>query len=247
MIGTNSFGIDIRTSTSTGRRGLTVVTAAVHPIVDGRDIIAEAFAPGPGHEPERLLSADRGLRAGDEPREVELAEAECTWGCCGALCTTVERVGDHVLWHSWRDRNGPAPELPDFRFDARRYDAEVARAEQDHSWEWPARTTARLLGERLRADAAALERWRFGLISASSWRPGTVDVLLGHPTARASGSAPWLQFRKELIVTDEDPAVQAARFARELTEHDPRSYADLCGGSADSARALGFPWPPPRR
>ncbi|MET9406207.1 hypothetical protein ABZX90_10595 [Streptomyces sp. NPDC002935] len=37
------------------------------------------------------------------------------------------------------------PELPVYRFDATAYDAEIARAEMDDHWSWPARTMARLI------------------------------------------------------------------------------------------------------
>ncbi|WP_194908738.1 hypothetical protein [Catenulispora rubra] len=88
----SSLHVDVRVSSETGRNGVIVVSAVVHPIVDGRDVVADAFESGPGHVPELLLRPD-GLRAGDEPHEVELAEADCTWRCCGALCVTIRRDG----------------------------------------------------------------------------------------------------------------------------------------------------------
>jgi hypothetical protein len=242
----SSLQIDIRVSRDVGRNGVIVMTAAVHPMIDGRDVVAEVFDPGPGHAPELLLSPAGPLCASEEPHEVELAEAECTWGCCGALCVTIRRDGDQVVWGQWRDRNGPEPELPEFRFDAEDYGHEVARVEQDHSWEWPVRTVARLLDSRLRAQPERLGRWQFGLGRASSWKPDEVDVLLFHPR-RPSTGGPWLQFRKVLTVNSDDPAIQAARFEAELTENDPRGYGEICGGSAEFARELGFEWPAVRR
>lgn len=106
------------------------VDAAVHPMIDGRDIIGEAFVSGPGLPPDILLKPDGELRAGTEPREVVLAEADCTPACCGALAVTISRDGGQVVWGGWRDLNGPAPVLPEFRFDAGQYDAEITRAEQ---------------------------------------------------------------------------------------------------------------------
>jgi hypothetical protein len=242
----SSFRIEIRVSEETVGNGITVVNAAVHPIVDGRDVVVDGFDLGPGHSPELLLPPSGPLRAAEESHEVELAEAECTWRCCGALCVAIRRDGDEVVWGDWRDRNGPAPDLPEFRFDARPYDDEVARAEQDRSWEWPAQTVARLLDERLRAEPERIAQWQFEFGGVSSWKPGEVDVLLFHPRP-PTADGPWLQFRKVLTVTDEAPEVQAARFAAELTDRDPRDYAVICGGSADSARELGFEWPAPRR
>ena len=105
------------------------VEAAVHPLIDGRDIIRESFVSGPGLPPDVLLRPNGELRAAAEPREVVLAEADCTPDCCGALAVTIRRDGEQVVWGGWRDLNGPAPVLPEFRFDAGEYDAEIARAE----------------------------------------------------------------------------------------------------------------------
>ena len=121
--GLNSIRIEIGGSEHWG------VDAAVHPVIDGRDIIRESFVSGPGLPPDVLLWRDGGLRAAAEPREVVLAEADCTTECCGALAVTIRRDGEHVVWSGWRDLNGPAPVLPEFRFDAGQYDAEIARAE----------------------------------------------------------------------------------------------------------------------
>ena len=106
------------------------VDAAVHPVIDGRDIIREAFVSGPGLPPDVLLQPNGELRAVPEPREVVLAEADCTRDCCGALCVTIRLDGEHVVWGAWRDLNGPAPVLPEFRFDVGEYEAEIARAEE---------------------------------------------------------------------------------------------------------------------
>jgi hypothetical protein len=80
------------------------------------------------------------LRAASEPREIKLAEAYCTEGCCGALYVTIVREGAEVVWQDWRSRKlGDPP--PRVRFDAAEYDREVARAEQDRGWENSASAT----------------------------------------------------------------------------------------------------------
>ncbi|CAM5250712.1 hypothetical protein SAVIM40S_00453 [Streptomyces avidinii] len=58
-------------------------------------------APTP---PSHLLDAGR-LRAGPEPREVTLAEAYCTAGCCGALYATAARARPDTV----ASGGGPAP------------------------------------------------------------------------------------------------------------------------------------------
>jgi hypothetical protein len=71
-------------------------------LIGGRPIIAAAFDKGPAGIPERLLGEKGGLRADVEPREVRLAEAYCTEGCCGGLYVTIVRDGDEVVWRDWR-------------------------------------------------------------------------------------------------------------------------------------------------
>ena len=123
VTGLSSIRIEIGASEHWG------VAAAVHPVIDGRDIIRESFVSGPGLPPEVLLRPNGELRAADEPREVVLAEADCAPECCGALAVTIRLDGGHVVWGGWRDLIGPAPVLPEFRFDAGEYDAEIERAE----------------------------------------------------------------------------------------------------------------------
>jgi hypothetical protein len=52
-----------------------------------------------------------------------------------------------------------------------------------------------------------------------------------------------LQFRHVLSVTDDAPDDQAERMLRDLLRVDPRATGDLCGGSSEFARQLGYPWP----
>ncbi|MEU1466536.1 hypothetical protein ABZ467_39410 [Streptomyces sp. NPDC005727] len=131
-------------------------------LIDGRPVVPAVFGRGPAHSPEYLLDDGR-LRAGDEPREVQLAEANCTEGCCGALYVRIRQDAHHVVWEHWRQTmpgsREPTPELPAYRFDAAAYGAEVARAETDCSWSWRARSIARLIKAGLVEDPGLLSRW----------------------------------------------------------------------------------------
>lgn len=110
-------------------------------VIDGVPVVAAAFGKGPAESPEELIHNGR-LRATGEPRQIRLAEAYCTEGCCSGLYVTIVREGSAVVWKDWRSsKRGDPPQ--DVRFDAAEYDREVAQAERDHSWEWPARTVAR--------------------------------------------------------------------------------------------------------
>ncbi|MEU8761421.1 hypothetical protein [Streptomyces sp. NPDC048659] len=100
-------------------------------LIDGRPLVPEVFRRGAGLSPEELLGTGA-LVATEEPRQVLLAEAWCTEGCCGALRVTVVREGPEVVWRDWSHPvvlpgGEPPPPLPPYRFDAVAYDAELAR------------------------------------------------------------------------------------------------------------------------
>ncbi len=97
------------------------------------------------------------------------AEASCAEGCCGALCVTNQRDGDYVLWDEWRNPDEDEVDLTALRFEAQEYQREVEQATADRSWEWPARTAARLLEQDLRERTDWLARWEceLGALSAS--------------------------------------------------------------------------------
>ncbi|TRV72907.1 hypothetical protein FKN01_28830 [Streptomyces sp. 130] len=192
-------------------------------LVDGRPLVPDYFGRGPAHSPEELLFSGA-LRATDEPREIRLAEAYCTQGCCGALDVTVRRDADQVVWSGWRCPVPPGGkrQLPELRFDAAAYDAEVARAEGDESWMWPARRAARLIADGLRVRPELLTRWGVRL----DWA-GTdfhdPDVTLISLLYDAEGG----HVRQLLWHLPEDgapPEDRAAAALRRLGEEDPRTY-----------------------
>ncbi|WP_405720297.1 hypothetical protein [Streptomyces sp. NBC_00046] len=221
-------------------------TVECRPIINGRDILAEVFDEGPAVDPRYLLGPDTPLHATNIPREVRLAEAECTEGCCGAVYVTIRREGQHVIWSGWRNPDEGDVDLPELRFDVDQYEAEVRRASTDHGWEWPARTVARLLEARLREQVGRPGTWEceLGGVSAWHWEPDRINIFLFHPSRSAIGEGrPWLQFRMTLPVSGDDPADQVERLEARLTAGDPREVAEVCGGSKEFADQLGYPWP----
>ncbi|MFK4227897.1 hypothetical protein [Streptomyces sp. NPDC019890] len=208
-------------------------------LLDGRPLVPEAFGRGPGHSPENLLDSGS-LRATADGNEVQLAEAYCTEGCCGALSVTIRRDGDEVVWDGWRGTS-EGMVLPAYRFDAVGYDAEIARAETDRAWSWPARTTARMVSEGLRGHPDLLSRWnlRGGWAHTDFSAPETVVLWF---TFRPEGDGPWLQFSLRLPDDGTPPEAWASAALRRLAEEDPKGYAKVCGGSREYAEALGFAW-----
>ena len=220
-------------------------------LVDGRPLVPAVFSRGPARIPDVLLDK-RELRAGAEPREVMLAEADCTEGCCGALHVTIRRDGDEVVWEGWRrppyasgTRDTSAP--PAYRFDAAAYDAELTRAEADGSWSWPARTVARLIEAGLRERPEILGRWdaRRGWISSGVEEPDTTVVTFWYAPGLATADSlrDAFQFRWVLPDDGSPPEAQAAAALRRLAEEDPKTYAKVSCGSPERAKELGFPWP----
>ncbi|MFH8255820.1 hypothetical protein [Streptomyces roseolus] len=192
-------------------------------LVDGRPILPLAFPQGRGDTPERLIDSGA-LRAGDEPRPVRLGVTSCAEACCGALYATVRREGPHVVWDGWR-RPGRPPELPAYRFDADAYDAEIARAEHDHAWTWPARHTARLITAGLRDRPGILTRWglRQGWISTYFRDPDTTVVTFTGPPPDGAGEP--RQFLWHLPDDGSPPGERAADALRRMSETDPRTLA----------------------
>ncbi|MFF0414016.1 hypothetical protein ACFYUY_26705 [Kitasatospora sp. NPDC004745] len=219
-------------------------------LIDGRPVVPALFGRGPAEPPEALLEGGL-LRAAAEPREVRLAEAACAEGCCGALYVTIRRVGGEVVWDGWRspwndrDAGEPDPGPPARRFDAAAYDAEVARAESDDSWSWPARRTARLVTAALDESPGLLGRWgvRRGWIGTDADDPDVVVVTFWRRPGEASGegggadgasdgvrgSGRPQQFRWTLPDDGTPPQPRAAAILRRLAEEDPTVHAQACG------------------
>ncbi|MEV7771262.1 hypothetical protein [Kitasatospora sp. NPDC086791] len=223
----------------------------VRPIVNGRDLLAEVVPGGVGGSrylgggPRYLSGPDGPLHATATPHEVRLAWSGCgSEECCGALYLTVRRDGDHVVWAAWRDRANQDVDLPELRFAADQYGAEVRRAGADRSGEWPAGAVARLLEAGLRGREDWLVGWDCEVedVWASREQPDRIHVLLRHPRDRAD--ADQLQFGIALPISADDPADQAEHVEARLTAGDPRATAEVWGGSRDAAERLGYPWPP---
>lgn len=198
-------------------------------VVDGRPLVPAVFGRGAVHSPEWLLDSGR-LRATEEPREVKLAEAYCAEGCCGALYVRIRRVGGEVVWSDWRCPPPPPSalhvrEIPELRFDADAYDAEILRAENDHTWTWPARKAARLIVAGLRDRPELLTRWGVELSWAGTAFGDLDQTVLSLRYAGEDGSPTYFMWRiQEDGTLPEDRAADALR---RLASEDPRTYGSV--------------------
>ena len=136
-----------------------------------------------------------------EPKEIVLDENDGD-----ELRVTIVREGDEVVWRGWKCQI--SARLPrDFRFDAAEYDREVGRVTHDHSWEWSARTLARLINERLRPDPAIRARCH------STWESQDLaEIDFSYPDA-----PPHAAFRLMVDVAGRDPAEVADEVLAGLT------------------------------
>ncbi|KQZ17937.1 hypothetical protein ASD51_31085 [Streptomyces sp. Root55] len=203
--------------------------AEVRPLIDGNDVLGEIH-------PEGVASCSRRgwfgpaeewpLAARDEPRRIELSNNDCYTGCCGGVFVTIHRQGDRVVWSSWLNTNDNRVPVPaDVHFDAAQYNAELARAVADTSWEEPVDTVARLVTREL-TDRSWFERWDcvLGEVEPRREVPEGVEVYFSR---RRDAWAQTPDFTFDLPVSRHEPAgEQARRFIDLITADDPRKTAE---------------------
>ncbi|WP_109778891.1 hypothetical protein [Streptomyces sp. CG 926] len=202
-------------------------------LIDGRDVLAEIH-------PDGVSSCTRGewfgpaeewpLTASDEPRRVELSNNDCVTDCCGGIFVTIRRRADRVEWTGWENTEDVRVPVPgDFHFDAARYDAELARAVADDSWEEPVDGVARLLTLAL-AESDCFERWGWRVylvLPQRGRRPARVEV---HFTPRGAAPVPGSVYVQDVPVARYVPAAeQVRRIVAAVAADDPQKTARLLG------------------
>ncbi|MFJ9945152.1 hypothetical protein [Streptomyces erythrochromogenes] len=214
-------------------------------LLDGRPLVPRVFPQGRSPAPDLVLGRDL-LRATPEEREVTLSTAYCSEGCCGTLTVTVQRDGNHVVWHG-RHQDGIGPRLPEYRFDADSYDAEVERARTDDTWCRPARRTARLIAAGLRERPDLLTRWdmRSHWCKTAGPYEDTVEVHLYYgpgvgPDPADDEATHWLHFTWSVSDDGRRPEERAAAVLERLAATAPKTYSRITGGNREYAEALGL-------
>ncbi|WND34380.1 hypothetical protein RI578_08800 [Streptomyces sp. BB1-1-1] len=211
--------------------------AEVRPLIDGVDVLREVHPEGLALSCRHWTGPAESwpLAVTEEPRRVKITEPTCTAGCCGALYVTMRREGDRVIWDAWENTSDVTALPADVCFSAAQYEAELARAAADRSWEEPVDTIARLL-ERTLAGSGWFEQWGCVLTSVRPRReepdvpeeltsPEGVDVEFRQ--VRASGERSC-SYGYELFVThDRSVEEQVRRLAAGILADDPRKTAEL--------------------
>ncbi|WP_328407205.1 hypothetical protein OG542_00610 [Streptomyces violaceus] len=211
--------------------------AEVRPLIDGVDVLKEVHPEGVALSCRHWKGPAESwpLAVTAEPRRVMITEPICTAGCCGALYVTMRREGDRVIWDAWESTSDITALPGDIRFDAAQYEAELARAAADRSWEEPVDTVARLLEQTL-AGSGWFEQW--GCVLAGVWprreepdvpeeltSPEGVDVEFHQVPAPGERTC---SYGYELFVThDQSVEQQVRQLAARILADDPRKTAEL--------------------
>ncbi|MFD3658695.1 hypothetical protein [Streptomyces sp. NPDC058620] len=211
--------------------------AEVRPLIDGVDVLKRVHPEGVALSCRHWTGSAESwpLAVTKEPRRVVITEPTCTAGCCGALYVTMRREGDQVIWDAWENTSNITAAPADIRFDAAQYEAELARAAADLSWEEPVDTVARLLEQTL-TGSGWFEQW--GCVLTGVWprreepdipqeltSPEGVDVEFHHVQAPGERAC---SYAYELFVThDQSVEEQVRQLAAGILADDPRKTAEF--------------------
>lgn len=114
-------------------------------LIDDQDVLG--LEGHTGFDPDQLFANSDPLLPSDPARRVAVYQCSCGFAACGVLAPLIIDTGPTIEWRDFRDFNGVYTEpdidrpnidinpsggrklaIPDLRFDAERYRAEVARA-----------------------------------------------------------------------------------------------------------------------
>ncbi|MFB8392686.1 hypothetical protein [Streptomyces yangpuensis] len=202
-------------------------------LIDGRDVLEELHPGG-------VSSCWRGrwfgpaeewpLAASDEPRRVELTNNDCVTDCCGGTFVTIRRRADRVEWTGWENTEDVRLPVPaDVHFDAAAYDAELARAVADLSWEEPVDSVARLMTLEL-AASGCFQRWGWGVNTAYPLRSQESARVRVHFSPLEAPYSIGSIFVHEIPVSrDVSAEEQVRRFVDMVAADDPRKTARPLG------------------
>lgn len=202
-------------------------------LIDGRDVLEEIH-PGGVSSCSREKWFGRveewPLAASDEPRRVELTNNDCVTDCCGGIFVTIRRRADRVVWTGWENTEDIRVPVPaDVHFDAARYDAELARAVADLSWEEPVDSVTRLMALEL-AESDCFERWGWGVNAVHPLRRQESAQIVVRFSPLEEPYSIGSTFVHEVPVSRDVPAEeQVRRFIDRVAADDPRGTARALG------------------
>jgi hypothetical protein len=149
--------------------------------VDGRNFIAQHWPEMMGMDPDDLLSYQE-LSPRNEPHEATVVRCGCGIVGCGSAWVRICADEDRVVWDHWQGDTGKPPAAT-LVFDRNQYMQAVRDAVEDHTWETPDRTAARILSSLVDHRSLALHnlnyQWASGRVQDSTF---TISLALepGH-------------------------------------------------------------------
>ena len=183
--------------------------------IDDQDFIAKHWPDMMGMDPEDLLSYDK-LLPREEPHDATVVRCGCGVEGCGSAGVRVSAEGNRVVWDSWQGDPGN-PSAPALVFDRDQYIAAVNDVIEDHSWESPVRTAARILKPLIDHDILARNRLKY------QWAGQHREQVL---TMSFEGPIGWHQILVHIPWHQQTPEEIAHEAARFLTT-DPAEWSDV--------------------
>jgi len=181
--------------------------------VDGEPFIAKHWPDMMGMDPDDLLS-HRELVPRDQAHESTVVRCGCGIVGCGSAWVRISAQGDRVTWDSWQGDTGKPP-APTLVFARDQYMQAVKDAIEDHSWETPDRTAARILGSLVDHSILALNNLKY------QWASGRLrDATL---TISLSGPPSYHQILVHVPWNDQSPH-EIAREAADILKRHPNHW-----------------------
>lgn len=183
-----------------------------------------------GFDPDKIFSNSNPLLPTVPPRRIAIYRCRCGEAGCSVIAPKIVESGNEIYWRDFRDftgvyvnpdtnadpSGGTKHGIPDLKFDAEQYRAEVERAASDRSWETHGRTVARLVQAELRSHSANFESREYRITSVGPYDDGAVSVWM--QVLRAG--VPVGNSVVRVAQPDGDPATLAARLAGQLVSSD---------------------------
>lgn len=184
--------------------------------LDGEEFIPKHWSGMMGMDPDQLLSY-RHLSAQDEPHQTTVVRCGCGVVGCGNASVRILAQGDRVVWDDWQgDRGEPPAET--LVFDRAQYTKAVKHAIEDHSWETPDRTAARILASIIDYNTLEANDLKYQWASGRC-RSGTLTVSLRGPEG----------YHQILVHLEwkEQSAEEIAHEAAQLLKTEPNQWSDV--------------------
>ena len=183
--------------------------------VDGKPLIAEHWPEMMGMDPDDLLSY-RELAPREEVHEATVVRCGCGIVGCGSAWVRISAEGNLVIWDSWAGDTGNPP-AGTLVFAREQYMQAVKDAIEDHSWETPDRTAARILASLVDHRALALNNLKYQWASGRI-RNATLTISLSLP--------PSYQILVHMPWNQESPD-EIARESADILKTDPNQWPDI--------------------